>query len=111
MPLAHHAQFAAAATDLLFESMTASAGLSSLGETQLDLLSAKADLKPEDLLGKPITVTVQLRDDAQALLQRLRHALRRRPAPAAATSRYQATVQPVALVPDAHRRTAASSRT
>ena len=53
------------AADLLFESMTSSAGLSSLGETQLNLLSPKPDLKPEDLLGKSVTVTVQLRDDAK----------------------------------------------
>ncbi|HEX7438374.1 MAG TPA: type VI secretion system tip protein TssI/VgrG, partial [Caldimonas sp.] len=53
------------AADLLFESMTSSAGLSSLGETQLNLLSAKPDLKPEDLLGKAVTVTVQLRGDAK----------------------------------------------
>ncbi|HEX6708665.1 MAG TPA: type VI secretion system tip protein TssI/VgrG [Albitalea sp.] len=53
------------AADLLFESMTASAGLSMLGETQLTLLSPKPDLKPDDVLGKPLTVTVQLRDDAK----------------------------------------------
>ncbi|MEO8921561.1 MAG: type VI secretion system tip protein TssI/VgrG [Caldimonas sp.] len=53
------------AADLLFESMTVSAGLSTLGEMQLNLLSAKPDLKPEDLLGKPVTVTMQLRDDAK----------------------------------------------
>jgi type VI secretion system secreted protein VgrG len=53
------------AADLLFESMTSSAALSSLGETQLNLLSPKSDLKPEDLLGKAVTVTVQLRDDAK----------------------------------------------
>jgi type VI secretion system secreted protein VgrG len=53
------------ADDLLFASMQASAGLSMLGETHLELLSAKADLKPEDLLGKPVTVTLQLRDDAK----------------------------------------------
>jgi len=51
--------------DLLFESMTMSAGLSMLGETQLGLVSKKPDLKPEDLLGKPVTVTLQLRDDAK----------------------------------------------
>ena len=51
------------AKDLMFESMTASAGLSMLGEMQLGLLSEKADLKPEDLLGKPMTVSVALRDD------------------------------------------------
>ena len=53
------------AKDLLFESMTASAGLSMLGEMQLGLVSEKPDLKPEDLLGKPVTVSVTLRDDAK----------------------------------------------
>ncbi len=51
--------------DLLFESMSVSAGISTLGEMQLGLLSKKPDLKPEDLLGKPVTVTVALRDDAK----------------------------------------------
>src|SRR5512133_951065 len=51
------------ADSLLFESMTASAGLSQLGETQLTLLSAKSDLKPDDLLGKPMTVKVNLRGE------------------------------------------------
>jgi hypothetical protein len=49
----------------MFESMTASAGLSMLGEIQLALVSEKADLKPEDLLGKPMTVSVALPDDKQ----------------------------------------------
>ena len=53
------------AKDLMFESMTASAGLSTLGEMQLGLVSEKPDLKPEDLLGKPMTVSVALRDDKQ----------------------------------------------
>jgi len=53
------------AADLLFESMTSSAGLSTLGEIQLHLLSDKKDLKPEDLLGKPMTVTMHLRNDAK----------------------------------------------
>jgi type VI secretion system secreted protein VgrG len=53
------------ADSLLFAAMTASAGLSELGETQLTLLSPKPDLKPEDLLGKPVTVKVQLRDDSK----------------------------------------------
>jgi type VI secretion system secreted protein VgrG len=48
--------------DLKFESMTASSGLSLLGEMQLQLLSEKPDLAPEKLLGKPVTVTVQLRE-------------------------------------------------
>ena len=53
------------ATDLLFESMTASVGLSALGEMQLNLLSEKSDLKAEDILGKPVTVAVQLRAGGQ----------------------------------------------
>ena len=53
------------AADLLFESMTAAAGLSSLGEIELGLVSARADLKAQDLLGKPVTVTVALRDGAK----------------------------------------------
>ena len=53
------------AEDLRFESMTTSAGLSMLGEMQLGLISEKPDLKPEDLLGKPVTVTVELREDAK----------------------------------------------
>jgi type VI secretion system secreted protein VgrG len=48
--------------DLKFESMTASSGLSLLGEMQLQLLSEKPDLAPEKLLGKPVTVAVQLRE-------------------------------------------------
>jgi type VI secretion system secreted protein VgrG len=49
------------AEDLFFESMTATAGLSTLGDMQLSLLSKKAYLKPQDLLGKPVTVDVVLR--------------------------------------------------
>ena len=47
------------AADLLFASMSTSTGLSVLGETRLDLLSEKPDLKPEDLLGKAVTVKVE----------------------------------------------------
>jgi type VI secretion system secreted protein VgrG len=53
------------ADDLLFESMNLTAGLSTLGEMQLRLLSKKPDLKPEDLLGKAVTVAVQQRDSAK----------------------------------------------
>jgi type VI secretion system secreted protein VgrG len=53
------------AADLRFESMSASSGLSMLGDMQLGLLSEKADLKPDDLLGKPLTVSVTLRDDTK----------------------------------------------
>ena len=38
-------------------------GISVLGEMQLELLSSKADLKPDDLLGQPLTVSVELADD------------------------------------------------
>ena len=47
---------------LLFDSMTSTAGLSLLGETQINLLSLNPNIKPEALLGKPVTVTMQLRD-------------------------------------------------
>jgi type VI secretion system secreted protein VgrG len=48
------------AEDLFFESMTYATGLSSLGDMQLSLLSEKPDLKPQDLLGKLVTVNVTL---------------------------------------------------
>ena len=64
MPSPITIQSALPAEDLLFESMTASAGLSTLGEMQLSLLSPRPDLKPEDLLGQPLTVKVKLRDDS-----------------------------------------------
>jgi type VI secretion system secreted protein VgrG len=50
-------------TDLTFKSMKASAGLSMLGEVQLHLLSPSAGLQPEDLLGKAVTVHLNLPDD------------------------------------------------
>jgi type VI secretion system secreted protein VgrG len=53
------------AADLRFESITASAGLSMLGEATLGLISERGDLKPEDLLGKPVTVMMELRDDSK----------------------------------------------
>jgi len=53
------------AVDLLFESMNVTAGLSTLGEMELDLVSKKPDLKPEDLLGKAVTVVVQQRDSGK----------------------------------------------
>ena len=53
------------AEDLRFESMTASASLSMLGEMTLGLISQKPDLKPEDLLGKPVTVTLELRENTK----------------------------------------------
>ena len=53
------------AADLMLSSMAMQEGLSVLGEMQLELLSPKADLKPEALLGQPVTVTVQRTDDQQ----------------------------------------------
>jgi type VI secretion system secreted protein VgrG len=52
------------AADLRFESMSASSGLSALGEMQLNLISQKPDLKPEDLLGKTATVAVLMPDES-----------------------------------------------
>jgi type VI secretion system secreted protein VgrG len=53
------------AEDLRFESMTASAGLSMLGEIHLNLISKKPDLLPEDVLGKTATVTLAMGEDAK----------------------------------------------
>jgi type VI secretion system secreted protein VgrG len=50
------------AEELLFESMTHSAGLSMLGETQLGLVSPKPNLDALKLLGESVTVNVALRD-------------------------------------------------
>jgi type VI secretion system secreted protein VgrG len=50
------------AEDLLFESMTATAGLSLLGEMQLHLLSDKPDVSPDALLGQVVSVEMTLRD-------------------------------------------------
>lgn len=51
--------------ELLFESMTHSAGLSELGETELALLSSKSDIAPEDLLGHPVSVRLRLADESE----------------------------------------------
>jgi type VI secretion system secreted protein VgrG len=53
------------AQDLIFESMTATAGLSVLEDLQLGALSEKADVKPSALLGKTVTVSVNLGGDAK----------------------------------------------
>jgi type VI secretion system secreted protein VgrG len=50
------------ATELLFKSMTATAGLSMMGETHFRLLSPNPNIKPEDLLGKTIVAHANLRD-------------------------------------------------
>ncbi|MBL8332913.1 MAG: hypothetical protein JNM08_07420, partial [Rubrivivax sp.] len=48
--------------DLFFESMTHTAALSELEDMQLQLLSDKPDLSPDDLLGQKVKVTIELRD-------------------------------------------------
>jgi type VI secretion system secreted protein VgrG len=53
------------AADLFLESMNVSEGLSRLGGMTLTLLSEKPTLSPKDLLGKPVTVTMNLADDAK----------------------------------------------
>ena len=53
------------AADLFFESMAYSTGLSSLGDMQLSLLSERADIKPQDLLGKLVTVNVTLQNGSK----------------------------------------------
>jgi type VI secretion system secreted protein VgrG len=48
--------------DLRFDSMQHNAGVSALEETQLFLLSDKAEIAPEKLLGQTVDVKIQLRD-------------------------------------------------
>lgn len=49
--------------DLIFESMTVSAGLSMLGEIQLGLLSSDPALSYDDMLGKSVTIRANLDND------------------------------------------------
>ncbi|MEO8058164.1 MAG: type VI secretion system tip protein TssI/VgrG [Burkholderiales bacterium] len=51
------------AEDLSFESMAMTAGLSMLGEIQLGLISPRADLSYDGLLGKAVTLKLNLPDD------------------------------------------------
>jgi len=54
------------APDLLrVQSCVLREGMSELGEMQLVLLSEKKDIAPDDLLGKPVTLTLAFRDDAK----------------------------------------------
>jgi type VI secretion system secreted protein VgrG len=53
------------AADLFLDALQVSEGLSQLGGMQLSLLSEKSDLKPADLLGKPVTLTMHLLDDSK----------------------------------------------
>src|SRR5215203_5362787 len=49
---------------LLFHGMHAREELGRLGEYQLDLLSPKKDVNPDDILGKNVTVKIALPDDS-----------------------------------------------
>ena len=51
--------------DLFFSSMVHTAQLSTLEEMQLQLLSKKPDLSPDDLLGQKVQVDIELRDGAK----------------------------------------------
>lgn len=53
------------AADLFLDALSVSEGLSQLGGMQLNLLSEKGTLAPKDLLGKPVTVTMNLGDDSK----------------------------------------------
>ena len=53
-PLVFHCPLPA--EDLLFQSMSVSAGLGQLGEMQLHLLSEKEDIAPDKLLGQLVRV-------------------------------------------------------
>ena len=63
MPSPIHIKSPLPADELIFASMAMQEGISVLGEMQLELLSPKADLKPDDLLGEPLTVSVELPGD------------------------------------------------
>jgi type VI secretion system secreted protein VgrG len=54
--------------DLRFASVTATEGLSTLGEARLNMISPKESIDPHALLGKPVTVKMTLRDDAKRYL-------------------------------------------
>ena len=49
---------------LLFHSLHAREELGRLGEYELELLSPKADIKADDILGKNVTVKLALPDDS-----------------------------------------------
>ena len=53
---------------LLFSEMTCTQAVSSLDEIELNLLSPRDDIAPEDLLGKPAAVTLQLDNGGERLL-------------------------------------------
>ena len=85
--------------------------LGRVGEFQVDLLSPKGDIDLDDILGQNVTVKLTTAEDQTRVLQRVRHAVRADAASSGGTTATLAVVRPVALVPDAARPTAASSRT
>ena len=56
------------AADLRFESLAYSAGLSTLEELRLELISPKSDLEPDQLLGQQVDVAIELRDGGKRCL-------------------------------------------
>ena len=52
-------------TELRVETLEVTAGLSQIGGIELGLLSESGDLSPEDLLGKPITVSISRDNEEQ----------------------------------------------
>ena len=52
-------------SELFFSSMVHTAQLSTLEEMQLQLLSKKSDLSPDDLLGQKVQVDIELRDGSK----------------------------------------------
>jgi type VI secretion system secreted protein VgrG len=81
------------ASELLLESFSCSEGLGTLGETSVSLLSPRSDLDADRILGKPVTLEIELRGDAKRHL----HGFVTRFAHTGATGRlqrYQAIVRP-----------------
>jgi type VI secretion system secreted protein VgrG len=66
MPQAFRIKTAAfSATDLLLESFSCSEALSTLTEITATLLSPRADLDADKILGKPVTIEIELRGDGK----------------------------------------------
>lgn len=65
MPSPFHFSSPLPPEDLRFLSMTATEGLSVLGAIELQLVSARADISADELLGQPAGVTALLRDGAE----------------------------------------------
>ena len=87
---------------LLFHRMRAQEELSRIGEFELDLLSKRGDVNLDGILGKNVTVKLELPEDKSATSTASSRALRRSACTAATTlPRDRAAL---ALVPDPHGR-------